>query len=542
MMAVSPAVVVRSATKTFKQRGRRGRTVVALDDVTLSIGSGQALGVVGESGSGKSTLARCILGLVAPDTGRIEVLGRRVTGARPGKLRAWRRDIQIVFQEPYDSLSPRLTREALKQRVLDSVGCAIGALPARPVRALRAHVEDLGGRPLSTLIGGGRTSPDRAALYNGAAVRYLDYNDCFLGKGEACHPSDNLAPVMAAAEYAGRTGRDLITALGIAYQVQCRLSEEAPVRARGFDHTTQGSFAVAAGAAKALGLDAGRTAHAIAISGTALNALRVTRTGALSNWKGLAYAHTAFGGTHAALLAARGITGPAEVFEGSKGFMHTISGDFDVPWADEAVDRVHATIIKKYNAEGHAQSVVEAVLELREEHSISISQLDHIEVDVFDAAYEIIAAGAGDKTRVSTKEEADHSLVYLVAVAFIDGEVTPAQFAPGRISRGDVQDLLRRVTVREDDELSARFPAELPCRVRLHLHDGTVFERSKTDYTGSHTGPESWGMLEEKFVNLTAGRIDSALQTEIVSATKHLDDIEVSDLTLLLASVPLPEG
>ena len=253
----------------------------------------------------------------------------------------------------------------------------------------------------------------------------------------------------------------------------------------------------------------------------------MTRTGAISNWKRLAYPHMAFGGTHTALLAARGITGPAEVFEGSKGFMQTISGDFEVAWADEVVDRVHATIIKRYNAEGHAQSVLEAVLELREEHSISPLQLDHIEVDVFDAAYEIIGSGADDKTQVTTKEEADHSLVYLVAVALIDGEVTPAQFALERISRSDIQDLLRRVIVREDDELSARFPAELPCRVRLHLQDGTVLAKDKTDYTGSHTGPESWDLLEDKFVELTANRVDAALQTEIVSATRHLDDIDV---------------
>ena len=159
---------------------------------------------------------------------------------------------------------------------------------------------------------------------------------------------------------------------------------------------------------------------------------------------------------------------------------------------------------------------------------------------MFDAAYEIIASGAGDKTQVSTKEEADHSLVYLVAVALIDGEVTPAQFAPERISRSDVQDLLRKVIVREDDELSARFPAELPCRVRLHLRDGTVLTNAKNDYTGSHTGPESWGMLEEKFVELTAPRVDPGLQDEIISAARRLDGIDVSELTRLLAAVPLP--
>ena len=119
----------------------------------------------------------------------------------------------------------------------------------------------------------------------------------------------------------------------MAYQVQCRLSDVAPVRAKGFDHTTQGSYAVAAGVSKALGLDEARTANAIAICGTAFNALRVTRTGALSHWKGLAYPNTAFSCTHATFLAMRGITGPLEVFEGNKGFMDAIAGEFKINWS-----------------------------------------------------------------------------------------------------------------------------------------------------------------------------------------------------------------
>jgi len=110
----------------------------------------------------------------------------------------------------------------------------------------------------------------------------------------------------------------MLTALAVAYQVQCRLSDVAPVRAHGFDHTTQGAYAAAAGVARALGLDQAATANAVAIAGTAFNALRVSRTGALSNWKGLAYPNTAFGAVHAAFLAKRGITGPLEpVNEGS---------------------------------------------------------------------------------------------------------------------------------------------------------------------------------------------------------------------------------
>ena len=147
---------------------------------------------------------------------------------------------RFVAARSWNDLSGAARKE-LKIRVLDAFGCALGALEASPVQAIRAQLDDFGGRPLCTLIGGGRTAPDRAALYNGALVRYLDFNDSYFAPGETCHPSDNLAPVLAAAEYADASGRELLTALAVAYQVQCRLSDEAPVRAKGFDHTTQGS-------------------------------------------------------------------------------------------------------------------------------------------------------------------------------------------------------------------------------------------------------------------------------------------------------------
>lgn len=102
------------------------------------------------------------------------------------------------------------------------------ALEAPPGRAIRAQLDDFGGRPLCALIGGGgRTSPDRAARYHGPLVRYLDFNDSYFAAGETCHPSDNLAPVLAAAEYASASGRELLTALAVAHRVRCRLSDQA---------------------------------------------------------------------------------------------------------------------------------------------------------------------------------------------------------------------------------------------------------------------------------------------------------------------------
>lgn len=430
---------------------------------------------------------------------------------------------------------PDGAREQMKIRVLDSVGCAVGALHAPPVDMIGRHTAEFGESDRCTLIGGGRAAPDRAALFNGALVRYLDFNDSFLAPGETCHPSDNLAAVLAASEDAGRSGNDFLTALAVAYQVQCRLSEAAPVRAKGFDHTTQGSYAVAAGVSKALGLAPSQTAHALAIAGTALNALRVTRTGSLSHWKGLAYPFMSSCATQAAYLAQQGITGPLEVFEGNKGFMDAISGKFAMDWEREMPEIVTRTIVKKFNAEIHSQSAIEGILELASERSFDRVEIKHIDVEIFDVAYHIIGGGdEGDKTAVETKEQADHSLPYLLAAAILDGQVMPAQFAPERIRRPDAQALLRKIDIRPAEEFSRRFPREMPCRITVKLTNGTEFCREKRDYEGFHTRPMTWDTVTAKFRRLTEA-LPQAVQNEIISAITKLEKIQIRELMKLLS-------
>ena len=441
----------------------------------------------------------------------------------------------FVTNASYETISQH-SRQALKSHVLDSLGCAIGALDGSPIKLLRKHVDEFGGAPLATLIGGGRTAPDRAALYNGALVRYLDFNDSFLAKGETCHPSDNLGAILAASEYAERDGKQFLTAMAVAYQVQCRLSEAAPVRGKGFDHATQGAYAAAAGVAKALGLDSQQTAHAIAISGTAFNALRVTRTGRLSHWKGLAYPNTAFGATHAAFLARRGITGPLEVFEGNKGFKEAISGPFTIDWRSENLEIIERTILKKFNAEIHSQTSLECALELRASERFEPEDIDRIELGVFDVAFNIIGGGEeGDKHQVQTKEQADHSLPYMVAVALLDGEIGPSQYSPERIVRPDVQTLLRRVHVHADDGFSRSFPDQMPARIRIALRGGQTVMCEKKDYEGFYTRPMAWNALVAKFERLTTPFTSPELRREIVSAVSNIESTSVRELTGLLA-------
>ncbi len=444
---------------------------------------------------------------------------------------------RFVTRASWDEISNESRRE-LKIRVLDSLGCALGALKGEPIELLRRYLTELSGNPHATLVGGGRAPTDRAALYNGALVRYLDYNDSFLAPGETCHPSDNLAAVLAGCEYAGRTGKDFLTALAVAYQVQCRLSECAPVRARGFDHVTQGVFAVAAGVAKAFGLSAEVGAHALAISGTAFNALRVTRTGALSHWKGLAYPNAAFAATHAVFLAKHGITGPAEVFEGNKGFMESIAGRFDIDWENESLEVVRRTILKKFNAEIHSQSALEGLLALKAEHGFKSEEIESVDLAVFDVAYHIIGGGEeGDKYEVRTKEEADHSLPYLAAVALLDDWVGPEQYRPERIVAPDVQGLLRKVRVKADAAHSRRFPGEMPVTIHVQLGDGRELESEHRDYEGFLTRPMQWEGAVAKFERLSAPYASVDLQRTIIDAVSKLDELDVRDLTAHLSRV-----
>ncbi len=430
-------------------------------------------------------------------------------------------------------------RQALKIRALDSLGCAMGALADEPPKRVRAAVEELdeNGGPC-TLLGGGRAGPDRAALYNGALVRELDFNDTYFAPGETCHPSDNLAALLAVAERQGASGEDLLAGLAVAYQVQCRLCDEAPVRAKGFDHTTLGAYAAAAGLCRVLRLDRQRAADAIAVCATAFNALRVTRTGALSQWKGLAAPHTAASCVVAVTLAQHGVTGPREAVEGNKGFAAAIAGSFDIDWSRESLERVRRTVLKRHNAEAHAQTAVEAALRLRRESALDVADLARVDVEVFDVAFQIIGGGEeGDKRRVRTKEEADHSLPYLLAVALLDGEVMPAQFSPERIGRADVQGLLARVFARPLPSYSARFPREVPCRVSLVFKDGRRLERELASYPGFHLEPMGWDAALAKYDRLSERFAPPPLGRAIAEVVANLEREPVERLTRLLGAV-----
>lgn len=122
---------------------RRGPAVRAVDDVSFTIAPGETLGLAGESGSGKSTVARALLRIHAPTAGRIRIAGADTATLRGSALKAFRRRMQMVYQDPYDSLNPRLRVSSTLAEALMVRGLAADRRPA----AVRELLERVGLRP-----------------------------------------------------------------------------------------------------------------------------------------------------------------------------------------------------------------------------------------------------------------------------------------------------------------------------------------------------------------------------------------------------------
>jgi 2-methylcitrate dehydratase len=427
------------------------------------------------------------------------------------------------------------SRKQLPVHILDSLGCCIAALGAGPIEACRAQVADFGGDGPCTLIGGGKANPIFAAFWHTALVRYVDFMDNFLAPTETCHTADNFGVALTAAGYVGGSGRDLMLGVALGYTVQSRFVDHANFMTRGFDHTTQLAFSLNAAAGRLLGLSERQIAHAIAMAATSDASFAVVRAKPLSQWKGLASAQSALGAMNTLFLARRGVEGPLQVVEGANGIDNLLHMQVRIDWDKQGYEGVLESTIKKYNAMIHTQSAVHCMVELVRQNKLDPNKVVAIESDVTRITYDFAGGGQyGVDKVIRTKEEADHSLPYLLAVALLDGDVMPAQFAPDRITKPDVQQLLKKVSVRPDQEFTDQYPAKMPAKITIRLQDGTVLEHQVEDFPGLPSHPFTWEDSVEKFDRLTTDRIGASLCQEIKDAVRSIEIIQVADLMKLL--------
>ena len=430
----------------------------------------------------------------------------------------------------FEDLSKETVHE-VKRRVIDSIGCALGAWHEEPCTIARTVASEFSATNGSTIIGTKhKAPPDWAAFATGCCIRYFDYNDTYLSK-EPAHPSDNISAALAVAENVSGTGRDVVSAIALAYEVQCRLCDAASIRARGWDHVTYGAFSTALASALLMKLNPEKTRQAVNIAGVACAAMRQARVGELSHWKGVAFANAARHGVYSALLARAGMTGPAPIFEGQMGFekqlgvsLGNVSEKFAVPSVRSkfgAAAMILNTSIKYWPAEYHSQSAVEAALFLRKQIG-DVSQIDSVLIESHDAAVDIIGSEP-EKWKPETRETADHSLPYITAIALIDGEVTDRQFQPARFADPAIWKFLENVRVERNAELSSIYAEAVANIVHVKLKDGRTLTK-RVDYPlGNAKNPVSDEELIGKFNALVIPNIGEGAAQRIVDLAWKLD-------------------
>ena len=399
----------------------------------------------------------------------------------------------------FGDLPGEVVHEA-KRRLIDSFACMLGAYDSPPARAARSYAPEVSSTPSSLVLGSRQaTTPEHAAFTNGILVRYLDFNDTYLSK-EPAHPSDNIAAALSAGTAARRKGSDLLRAIVAAYEVQCRLCDAATLRTKGWDHVAYGAFSATVAASMLLGLSREEFINAVNIAGTISPALRQSRAGELSMWKGCAFANTSRDALFAAQMAKSGITGPAPIFEGVFGFEKTVSGPLELAssFGGEAGERfkILDTYLKFYPAEYHSQSAIGAAIELLDDME-ETDEISSVVVRTFGAGYEIIGSGP-EKWRPRTRETADHSLPFLVGAALLDGKVNLATYSE-RMEDKDLIDFIQKIRVEKDEDLDRMYPEAMPNRIEVTLSSGRMLSKEQIYPKGHPKNPMTDRELEEKF-------------------------------------------
>ena len=438
--------------------------------------------------------------------------------------------------------------EAAKRHVLDSLGCCLGAVDSPPAGRLRDLYGSLtpgsgAGHPgTATVVGTGtRTTVEYAALANAAMVRYLDANDTYISAGRACHPSDHVPALLAVAEAEGASGAAFLEAVVLAYELECLGLDTGAAWERGLDYVVWGGYSGAAAAGRLAGLDRGAMRDAVGIATTSNLALSIARRGEVSMWKGVAHPYVSHNAVQAVSMAGAGLTGPAAVFEGPGGFEEVVAGGpLEVDrWGgrDGAAFRLPDVHLKPYPCGYYLQPIVASVLDLVETHDVDPDAVEAVEVETFDQAAAILA-GEEKWAHDLTRESADHSIPYTVAVALRFGDVRVEHYDDATRARDDVHRLMDRVTVTTPDDLNeaaAAAPTSTPSRVRLAV-DGETFEARLDRAPGHAERPLSDEALEAKVARLAEGaRPPSAVEALVERCSSLEDEPDVEGLVAALA-------
>jgi 2-methylcitrate dehydratase len=404
-----------------------------------------------------------------------------------------------------------------KRAILDTIGCAYGGYDAGPSKIAIKLAGDVSAKqPATVLISGVKTSPDLAVFADGVMIRYLDFNDAFVSFTHgAGHPSDTIAALLTAAELNGRSGRDLITATVLAYEVFCKIADIFDYLGNGIDHSTITGMAAVVGAGRLMGLAPEQLVNAIGIAVGGNTATRQGRSDALSNWKAFAAADACRKAIFALQLTQNGMTGPGKVFEGTYGFFKVIGKKpVEPPQLGEPFG-IRRAFTKRFPLGQFSQTVAQAAMEARPSFK-NADEIQGVNIRVSHSAIKIMADGP-DKWKPQTHETADHSIPYAAGVVLMYGNIAPEYYEDPYLHDAHLLDLVSRIKVLPSEEADRTENEFNLCEMEVVLKSGARKTTRVEYHRGHFKNPMTDAEMEEKFrlmaqKHLSADRVDKLLR------------------------------
>ncbi|MGY0500278.1 2-methylcitrate dehydratase PrpD [Nocardia sp. FBN12] len=468
-----------------------------------------------------------------------------------GEHLAWR--IAEVATDPVGV--PAETAEMIINRIIDNAAVAAASLTRRPVSNARAQAQAHPYGPGSTVFGIDRTfSPEWAAWANGVAVRELDFHDTFLA-AEYSHPGDNIPPILAVAQHAGRSGADLIRGLATGYEIQIDLVRSICLHEHKIDHVAHLGPSAAAGIGTLLGLDTDTVFQAIGQALHTTTATRQSRKGEISSWKAYAPAFAGKMAVEAVDRAMRGEGAPSPIWEGEDGVIAWLLGgpeaEYNValPGPGEAKRAILDSYTKEHSAEYQSQAPIDLARRMRERVG-DLEQIESIVLHTSHHTHVVIGTGSGDPQKfdpTASRETLDHSVMYIFAVALQDGTWHHERsYAPERAQRPETVALWNKISTAEDPEWTRRYHSPDPtekafgARAEIRLRNGDVIvdELAVADAHPLGARPFARDQYIEKFCTLAEGVIDPAEQDRFLDAVQRTADLKSGELGQLTFTVP----
>ncbi|MAH83887.1 MAG: hypothetical protein CBB68_05925 [Rhodospirillaceae bacterium TMED8] len=415
-------------------------------------------------------------------------------------------------------------REAAKQAILDVVGCMVAGAGDSGAAKVREAFKNMG-VGYSVVCGSFRKAPaPYAALANGMAAHALDFDDTFMEA--VTHASASLVPALfALGDELDVRGDTIIDAyiVGLEIHGALGLALNRSHYDQGWHSTaTLGVIGTAAACARVMGLDQVRFAHALNLAFSSAAGTKV-QFGSMA--KPLHAGLAAKNAIEAAKLAAAGVEGRANAFEGPMGLMELYGGSNPPGWdaafekfgGKLAIERQGLTV-KRFPCCAATHRAVDAVLDLMKKHGFEASNVEHVDT--------WLNAGHVKNLRYLSPEtefEARFSMQYCVAVALLSGTITLSDFTPIAVQRQEVKKLCKKISI-TPHEISGTGASEIGSirsMVRIALKDGRILEGQSHTPKGDAANPLNNDEREAKFLDCCLGFLPHShidrLKTQIVS-------------------------